>query len=120
MNWVWVFVTVIAGTVGDLLNAKGMVVHGEIEDFGLRGLKKIVRHIFTERLVILGMIADALSFVGLLVLLATTDLAFAVPVTALSTVLKTGLARWYLDEDVTWRRWAGAILVAAGIVLISL
>lgn len=120
MSWVWVLVTVIGGTVGDLLNAKGMVVHGEIQDFGPRGLAKIVRHIFTERLVILGMTADAISFIGLLALLATTDLAFAVPVTALSTIVKTALARWYLGEDVSARRWGGAILVAVGIVLIAI
>ena len=119
MKWVWVFVTVVAGTFGDLLNAKGMALHGEIGDMGPRGLVKIVRYIATHRLVLSGMFADAVSFLGLLALLATTDLAFAVPVTALSNILKTGLAKWYLGEQVTWRRWAGATLVGLGIILIS-
>lgn len=120
MKWVWVFVTVVGGTFGDLLNAKGMTMYGDIEDFGPRSLARIVSYIATHPLVLGGILGDAVSYIGLLALLATTDLAFAVPVTALSTVLKTALARWYLGEDVNWRRWTGAVLVAAGIVMISL
>ncbi len=119
MRWVWVFVTVVAGTFGDLLNAKGMAVHGEIEDLGPRGLGRTLRYIVTHRQVVTGMGFDAISFLGMLALLATTDLAFAVPVTAISNILKTALARWYLGEHVTWRRWAGAVLVGLGIILIS-
>jgi drug/metabolite transporter (DMT)-like permease len=119
VKWLWVFITVVAGALGDLLNAKGMAVHGEIKDLGPRSLVRTIRYIATHRLVLSGIGADAVSFVGLLVLLATTDLAFAVPVTAISNILKTALARWYLGERVTWRRWAGAILVGAGIILIS-
>jgi drug/metabolite transporter (DMT)-like permease len=74
----------------------------------------------THRLVLAGIGADAISFIGMLALLATTDLAFAVPVTALSNILKTALARWYLREQVSWRRWAGAVLVGIGIILISI
>lgn len=120
MKWFWVFVTVVGGTFGDLLNAKGMAMHGEIEDLGPGGLMRVVRYIATHRLVLLGILADAFSFVGLLALLATTDLAFAVPVTAISNIIKTALARWYLGEHVTWRRWAGAVLVAVGIIMISI
>jgi drug/metabolite transporter (DMT)-like permease len=120
MKWIWVLVTVVGGTFGDLLSAKGMTYHGEIVDFGPGGLKRIIVHIATHRLVLLGILGDAVSFIGLLALLSTTDLAFAVPVTAISTIIKTGLARWYLGEDVTVRRWVGTVLVAAGIVMISL
>lgn len=120
MRWFWVFVTVIAGTFGDLLDARGMAVHGEIEDLGPRGLGRTLRYIATHRLVLSGMGANAIAFVGMLALLATTDLAFAVPVTALSNILKTALAHWYLGEHVTRRRWAGTILVGIGIILISL
>lgn len=120
MRWFWVFLTVIGGIAGDLLNAKGMARRGEVEDLGPRGLARVVHYIATNPLVLSGMAFDAVSFVALLALLSTTTLSFAVPVTALSTIFKTALARWYLNEDVTWRRWAGAVLVAAGIVLISI
>ena len=120
MRWVWVMVTVLGGTLGDLMTAKGMAMHGEIEDMGPQGLARIVRYMATHKLVLGGMGAEAVSFIGMMALLATTELAFAVPVTALSNILKTALAHWYLGEKVTWKRWAGAILVGIGIVLISI
>lgn len=72
--------------LGDLMNAKGMAARGEIEDMGLHGLGRVLRYIATHRLVVSGMVCDAISFAGLLALLATTNLAFAVPVTALSNI----------------------------------
>ena len=120
MRWVWVMVTVLGGTFGDLMTAKGMAMHGEIEDMGPQGLARIVRYMATHKLVLGGMGAEAISFLGMMALLATTDIAFAVPVTAMSNVLKTALAHWYLGERVTWKRWAGAILVGVGIILISI
>ena len=35
MKWTWLLITISAGTFGDLMTAKGMVAHGEIEDFRL-------------------------------------------------------------------------------------
>lgn len=120
MKWMWVLITVLASTVGDLISAKGMVQHGEIRDMGPRGLARIVRYMATHKLVVGGIGSNAISFGAFLGLLSVSNLSFAVPVTALSYVLKTFLARVYLKECVTWRRWAGAILVTIGVILISL
>jgi len=120
VRWLWVLLTVLGGIAGDLLNAKGMASRGEIQDLGPRGLVRVVHYIATNRLVVSGIACDAVSFAALLALLSITKLSFAVPVTALSTIFKTALAQWYLNERVTGRRWAGAVLVAAGIVLISI
>jgi len=117
---VWVMVTVLGGTLGDLMTAKGMAMHGEIEDLGPRGLARTLRYMATHKLILGGMAAEAISFIGMMALLATTDIAFAVPVTAISNILKTALAHWYLGERVTWKRWAGAIMVGVGIILISI
>jgi bacterial/archaeal transporter family protein len=119
MTWVWLAVSVISGTIGDLLSAKGMAVHGEIQDFGPRGIAQILRYIATHRLVIAGIGINAISFFSFLALLSVADLTFAVPATALSYILKTILAGRFLGESVLGQRWAGAVLVIVGIVLIS-
>jgi drug/metabolite transporter (DMT)-like permease len=36
-----------------------------------------------------------------------------------SYLLETLLAKYILGEDVKWRRWAAAFLVACGVVLLS-
>jgi bacterial/archaeal transporter family protein len=119
MTWVWLAVSVISGTVGDLLSAKGMAVHGEIQDFGPRGIAQVLRYIATHRLVVAGVAINAVSFFSFLALLSVADLTFAVPATALSYILKTVLAGRFLGESVLGQRWAGAVLVIVGIVLIS-
>jgi len=53
-------------------------------------------------------------------LVSVADLSFSVPATAFSYVLETILAKTILKEDVGWHRWAGALLVCAGVALLSL
>ena len=113
------FVTVASSTAADLLSAKGMTLHGEIEDFGPRGVVRVLRYIMTHKLVVTGIICNAISFGAFLALLSTAQLSFAVPATALSYIFKTILARMYLQEQIDWRRWVGIILITVGVILIS-
>ena len=119
MRWVWLTISVVAGTFGDLMTAKGMSEH-DIEDFNASGLKLILRHISTHRLVLIGIVFDAISFFALMALLSVSEVSFAVPASASSYIVKAALAGWYLKEHVTARRWWGAICVTMGIVLIAL
>ena len=61
----------------------------------------------------------AVSFFSFLELLKIADLSFAVPVSAATIVLETLLARVLLGERVDARRWMGAVLVAAGVLLLA-
>lgn len=119
MRWVWLAVTVLTSTVGDLMSAKGMIAHGEIEHFGPERTLRLLRYIITHRLVIGGIGFNAISFFSFLALLSATEVSFAVPATAAAYILKTALAGWYLGEHVNARRWMGAVLVALGVVLIA-
>jgi bacterial/archaeal transporter family protein len=119
MTWLWLAVSVISGTIGDLLSAKGMAIHGEIQDFGPRGIAQVLRYITTHRLVVAGIAINAVSFFSFLALLSVADLTFAVPATAISYILKTLLAGRYLGECVFAHRGVAAVLVVVGIVLIS-
>jgi drug/metabolite transporter (DMT)-like permease len=118
MRWIFVLATVISGTAGDVLSAKAMAIGGEIDDFSARGIGRIVRYIFTHRLLLIGIACNAISFFTFLGLLSVAELSFAVPATALSYIFKTVLARIYLGECVTWQRWAGAVLVGIGVILL--
>ncbi|MES2220375.1 MAG: DMT family transporter [Acidobacteriota bacterium] len=120
MRWTWLFVSVAAGTAGDLLSAKGMTLHGEIEDFGPRGIVRVLRYMATHKLVVGGIVCNAISFGSFLALLSTAELSFAVPASALSYIFKAILARLYLKEQIDWRRWGGIVLITVGVILISL
>ena len=118
MTWAYLLINITAGTIGDLLTAKGMSMGGELNDFGPRGIAHLLRYIFTYRLVLIGTISNAICFCSFMALLSVADVSLVVPATASSYVLKAILAKWYLGENVTWRRWAGASLVTLGVALI--
>ncbi|MGH9671778.1 MAG: EamA family transporter [Bryobacteraceae bacterium] len=102
MKWVLLLVVVSSAAAGDLL-----------QRFALR--TSPVRWF----LLAVAMASMAISFFAFLKLLSRTDLSFAVPATAATLVLETSLARLLLKERVDGRRWAGASLVAAGVLLLA-
>lgn len=118
MTWVYLLINIVCGTIGDLMTAKGMCAGGELNDFGPRGIAHLIRYIFTYRLVLIGTISNIITFFSFMALLSVAEVSFVVPVTASSYVLKALLARVYLGECVTWRRWLGACLVTIGVSLI--
>lgn len=119
MKWILVGIIAICNTLGDVLNTAGMKRQGEVENLRPGTLLSMVRKIMRNALVLAGFGALAVSFFALLSLLSITTVSFAVPATALSYLLETLLAKYILGEDVRWRRWAAATLVAFGVVLLS-
>ncbi len=115
-----VFLVVVPGALGDVMNSVGMKRHGEINDFSLLGLVRLCWDVARNPWIMGGIPAMAISFFALMALLSATPVSFAVPVTASSYVLETGVAKWWLHEHVDWRRWLGTFLVAVGVVMISL
>jgi drug/metabolite transporter (DMT)-like permease len=117
----WLLVTIIAtcNTLGDVLNTAGMKRQGEVEDLRPTSFAAMVKGIFRNPLVLGGFAALAVSFFALLSLLSISTVSFAVPATAISYLLETVLAKYILREDVRWRRWAAASLVACGVLLLS-
>lgn len=119
MKWILVGIIAICNTIGDVLNTAGMKRQGEVENLSPRTLFHMLARIFRNPLVLAGLGTLAVSFFALLSLLSITNVSFAVPATAISYLLETVLAKYVLKEDVRLRRWAAAILVAGGVVLLQ-
>lgn len=52
-------------------------------------------------------------------LLSWTDLSFVLPVTATGYVLTALLGRFFLGEHISGSRWAGTLLIVAGVALVG-
>jgi uncharacterized membrane protein len=117
--WILVIVSVLSGVAGDFLNARSMRDHGEIHDFRPAAVAAVTWRLARDLFMITGVIAQAVSFFSFVALLGVADLSFAVPATALGNVVKTLVAKIFLREHVCWRRWAGAVLVSFGVMLVS-
>jgi len=120
MKWTYIAIIVLATTVGEVMQAMGMRSHGEIRDFHPNALGRAVATLARNRFVIASVAAMAVSFFAYMALLTVAELSFAVPVTAVTYVLETILAKYILKERVTGLRWAGAGLVICGVALVSL
>jgi drug/metabolite transporter (DMT)-like permease len=118
LKWGLILLTVFSSSIGDLLCARGMSQGGELNDFRPSGLARAIRYIVTRRMVLLGGLCYAVAFFSMLALLSIAPLSVAVPATALSFVLDTIGARFFLHEDVRWKRWLGVLCVTAGVLLI--
>jgi drug/metabolite transporter (DMT)-like permease len=120
MKWLLVAIIVGATSVGEVLQAVGMKRHGEIHDFRPGALGRVVYAISRNGFIILSVLMMAISFFAFMALVSVADLSFSVPATAVSYVVETLLAKAVLKEDVGMRRCVGAVLVCAGVALLSL
>ena len=120
MAWLLLMTSVLTGTAGDLLMARGMSDHGEIHDFRPRAVVRIITRLAGNMYMALSILGQAASFFSFVALLAVADLSFAVPATALGMVIKTLFAKLFLKEEIGGRRWVAAVLVSCGVFLISL
>jgi len=96
----------------------------QIGDLGelrrLRGLKVVMLLVVRNRYFLLGVICMAVSFYSLLFGLSWNDVSLIGPAAAsLTFVANAFAARIFLHEHVDRRRWAAALLVAAGVVLMG-
>ncbi len=120
MKWILVGIIVTATVLCDVLQTLGMRHHGEIHDFRPGALGRAASALASNWYVIVAVAMMAVSFFSFLTLLSFADLSFAVPATAASFVIETFVAKYFLKEQVAWRRWAGAALVACGVALLAL
>ena len=67
----------------------------------------------------LGIPLMAASFFALLILFSWHPLSFVIPISALSYVVGALGAKYILKEEVNAARWAGVILVCAGVALVA-
>jgi drug/metabolite transporter (DMT)-like permease len=117
--WLLLVISVLSGTIGDLLTARGMRDHGEIHDFRPGAVLGTARWLARNLDMVTGILAQAVSFFSFAALLGIAELSFAVPATALGNVVKTLFAKVFLGEHVSWRRWGGALLVTFGVILVA-
>lgn len=115
-----ILIIVLSSSVGEVLIAKGMREVGEITTLRLTELLKIGWRILTNRYFFIGLVLMALSFFSFLAALSFADLSLVVPATAISFVIKTLGAKFFLKEKISRERLIGTILVCIGVALISL
>jgi drug/metabolite transporter (DMT)-like permease len=112
---------VVLGTSGGEVSvAHAMKQVGEVQSFALKSLLAFLRRALRQPWFWLGIVLLALNFFALLTLLSWANVSFVIPATALSYVVGALAAKLLLGERLTPLRWAGILLVSAGVVMVTL
>jgi drug/metabolite transporter (DMT)-like permease len=112
--------SVSLAVAGQLTLKSAMEKVGRIGTAEVSAPVETVKRVASEPLLWIGLFLFGVSAVFWLVVLSHVPLSVAYPVVGLSYILIVGFSRFVLHESVPVLRWAGVLIVAAGIGVIGL
>ena len=110
---------ILCSTGGEIAITYGMKATGEPARLRPRALLQFLGRAVRNGWFWAGVPLMALSFYSLLVLLSWDPISFVIPASALSYVVGTFGAKFVLGEQVSPARWAGVVMVCAGVTLVA-
>jgi drug/metabolite transporter (DMT)-like permease len=108
-------VVVLSNVLGNYFLSLGLKRHGPLVTLSPL---PYVEALFSPW-VTLGVSLLILWLLSRMALLSWTDLSYVLPVTSIGYVLTALAGRFFLAEQVSWQRWAGTLLIVAGVVLVG-
>jgi len=111
-------VVVLAGTGGDLLVTRVMKKVASGQPWTWRVAPHRIAGALSQGQFWMAIGLMALAFLSFITVLSWAAVSFVVPATAANYIVGTLGARVLLRERVSKTRWAGMLLVAAGVVLV--
>ncbi len=116
---VCLFIIVVANAVGNLLLAYGMRRVGSIASYSPIELVTAGLRAMTDGWVMAGVLLLLVFFVAHAIVLSWADLSYVLLVTAIGYVLVAVLSRQFLGETISPLRWAGTVVITAGVMLVG-
>jgi drug/metabolite transporter (DMT)-like permease len=110
-TWICATVVVLSNVFGNFFMKRGMPAE-------LPNPLAYITVLF-QPWVSLGVILLILWMLSRMALLSWADLSYVLPVTSIGYVLVALAGRILLNEQITSKRWAGIILIVAGVALVS-
>jgi drug/metabolite transporter (DMT)-like permease len=120
-GWLAILAIVISSSAGDVLLSRGMKQIGDLGKVRRKhGFSFVITQVFRNRYFLIGVVCMAVSFYSLLFGLSWNEVSLIGPAAAsLTFVANAFAAKIFLHEHVDRRRWAAALFVAAGVVLMA-
>ena len=119
--WSAIAMIVLASSAGDVLLSSAMKRIGDLDELrARRGLLVVIGKVFGEKQFLLALACMSVGFFSLLTALSWGDASLVAPASAsLTFIVSAVMAKLFLKEDVDSRRWASALLVCVGVVLLA-
>jgi drug/metabolite transporter (DMT)-like permease len=112
-------VAAIIESAGVIILTRGLKELQGVREITVSEIVRVARSVVTNGKIIGGTALEAIFYASLLYLLSKSDVSFIWPLTSLGFIFTTLAAEVFLNEKVAPTRWAGVLLIAGGVCLIS-
>lgn len=112
-------ILICGSPAGELAIAYAMKSMGEPQSLRPKPLLCFLARALANGWLWLGIALMAVSFYALLTLLSWQPISFVIPASALSYVVGTLGAKYFLREEISGARWVGVLLVCAGVAIVA-
>jgi drug/metabolite transporter (DMT)-like permease len=121
VTWAAILSVTAFAIAGDVLTAGAMRRIGDLDVIRAHsGLPGAIKAVVGSGMFLSGVLCMALSFFALLFTLSNVDVSLAAPASASLTFIgNAAAAKIFLHENVDRRRWMAAVLVCAGVALLT-
>jgi drug/metabolite transporter (DMT)-like permease len=107
------------GPLGDVFLGKGMKGVGAASAWALTDIVHFFARAFTSGTVWLGIALLIAFFIAYTLVLSWADFSFVQPASSISYVFVALLGHFLLGEMVSATRWAGILIICAGVLLVG-
>ena len=120
-TWIAIIFLCLASTAGDVFISAAMKRIGDLDQLRQRrGTLHVIGRVLSSGRLLAGIGCMCLAFFSLLFALSWADVSFVGPASASLTFISNAIAaRVFLHERVDARRWAAAVCVAGGVLLVA-
>jgi uncharacterized membrane protein len=112
-TWICTLIVVFSNAFGDFFMKRGLPESAQLST----PLEYVVA--LFQPWVALGVVLLIVWQMSRMALLSWADLSYVLPVTSVGYVLVALIGKVMLNEAITGRRWAGIVLIMAGVALVS-
>ncbi|MGI0481539.1 hypothetical protein ACN4EE_12195 [Geminocystis sp. CENA526] len=119
MMWLGVILMVVADSMGDLLNARGMRQIKPLTSISVKNLVAWIAQIFTNLSVLTGILCQSIALLLFISLLSWDDLSIIRPASAISYIITLISAKYILHEKIDRGRFIGICWILGGVVTLS-
>jgi drug/metabolite transporter (DMT)-like permease len=119
-TFIVIFFAALSAAVGESLLSYAMKRSGQLDMAVPSQWFNLIFSVVRNPYIFMGVILLGIYFFLYLAALSWADLSFVLPLTAMSYLFAALLAKFMLNEEVSWFRWVGTIVIMVGIILVAL
>jgi drug/metabolite transporter (DMT)-like permease len=118
-------IAIVAQAAGDVFLTRGMKAIASLDASGgglsesLSQVSHVAFQAMQSPMIWIGTLLLIVFFVLYSAALSWADLSFVLPATAFGYVLNVAAGYYFLNETVSSRRWAGAVIITLGVLFVS-